>query len=184
MNHKFTPASRLTIIFILAVVLSGSVLAYFSINNISNLKELTEKKIIEEQRELYARFSSALQNKIDTITAGLGNEYNQSGLTKDSLVNRAAKFDFIIQPLILKNNGQFICPNFIGIPERVQIPILPERFNSAFREGETAEFEENDFREAEKYYLSCLNYSTGINDSVKALNALGRIAVKLNGLVT
>ena len=33
---------------------------------------------------------------------------------------------------------------------------------------------------AHKYYLLCLNYSNGSNDSVKALNALGRISVKLN----
>jgi len=180
MNHKFIPASRLTIIFILAVVLSGSVLTYFSINNISNLKELTEKRIIEEQRELYARFSSALQNRIETVTAGLVNESGQTVLVRDSLINRAVAFDFIIQPFILKNNGQFIYPNFAGIPERVQRPVHWERFSATFREGETAEFAEKDAAKAKKFYLLSLNYSTGKNDSVKALNALGRIAVKLN----
>jgi len=76
MNHRFKPASRLTIIFILAVVISGSILTYFSINNISNLKELTEKKIFEEQRELSARFTDAIQIKIENVTAGFRNEIN------------------------------------------------------------------------------------------------------------
>lgn len=180
MKIDFKPITRLSVIFILAVALSGSILAYFSINNISNLKELTEKRIIEEQRELYTRFSAALQNKLDIITTGLGNEDNQPGLIKDSLIKRAFEFDCIIQPFILNINGQFIYPNFEGIPERVQRPILPERFNSAFSEGEKAEFAEKDFRKAERYYLSCLDYAGGNNDSAKALNALGRIAVKLN----
>jgi signal transduction histidine kinase len=180
MSHKFKSASRLTIIFILAVVLSGSVLAYFSINNISNLKELTEKKIIEEQRELSAAFSAALQNKLDTITAGLGNEDDKPELTLDALARRANEFDFRIHPFILNRNGNFAYPNFEGIHDRVQRTGLSERFISSFREGEAAEFAEKDLRKAENQYLYCLNYATGSSDSAKALNALGRVAVKLN----
>ena len=177
MKSRFKPVTRLSVIFILAIVLSGSILTYFSINNISNLKELTEKRIIEEQRELYSRFSAVLQNKIDTITTGITNE---SGLIKDSLIKRAAGFDFIIQPLNIKRDGQFIFPNFEGIPERVKVPSFPEQFKSSFLEGEKAEFVENDFREAKENYLSCLYDARGSSDSVKSLNALGRIAVKSN----
>jgi len=177
MDHKIKSATRLSIIFILAVVLSGSVLTYFSINNISNLKELTEKRIIEEQREIYARFSAALQNKIDTITTGLTNE---SDVIRDSLIKRVAESDFIIQPFIVKSNGQFIYPNFAGMPKRMQRQILPERFSTHFDKGEKAEFADNDYPEAKQLYLLCLKYSTRNSDSVKALNALGRIAVKMN----
>jgi signal transduction histidine kinase len=180
MNHSLKPASRLTIVFILAVILSGSVLTYFSINNISNQKELTENRIIEEQRELYSRFSVALGDKLEEVTEGLNDEAIQSAFIKDSFIKRAADYDFIIQPFILTGNGQFVYPNFAGIPDRVQEQKLSERYNSAFREGEQAEFAEKNFRKAEKYYLLCLNYSTGSNDSAKALNALGRIAVKIN----
>ena len=88
MDHTLRPASRLTIIFILAVILSGSVLTYFSINNISNLKELTEKRILEEQRELSARFSTAIQNNIEKVTAGLNNEIDCCRLLKDSLIKK------------------------------------------------------------------------------------------------
>ncbi|TSA34892.1 MAG: hypothetical protein D4R64_10955 [Porphyromonadaceae bacterium] len=180
MNGGFKPISRLTIIFILAVVLSGSILTYFSINNISNLKELTEKRILEEQRELTARFTVALQNNIDQVTAGFKNEIDLPGLMKDSLIKTAADCDFIIQPFILNNNGQFLYPNFIGIPENVPRPNLSYRFTSDFRSGEGAEFAENDPEKAKKQYLSCLSYSIGSSDSVQALNALGRILVKLN----
>ncbi|MDO9579278.1 MAG: HAMP domain-containing sensor histidine kinase [Bacteroidales bacterium] len=180
MSFKLKPVTRLSIIFILAIILSGSILTWFSINNISNLKELTEKRIIEEQRELSERFSTVLQNKIDTITAGLANENNHSVSLKDSLIKRAADCDFVIQPFILKSNGQFIYPNFTGLSINLSAPTISERFSSAFNEGETAEFAEKDSEKAKKYYLSCLDYSTGNIDSVKALNALGRIAVKQN----
>jgi len=180
MNSRFKPASRLLIVFILAVVISGSILTYFSINNISNLKELTEKRILEEQRELSSRVSVTLQNKIKEVTAGFKNEISPPGLMKDSLIKTAADYDFITLPFILKNNSSFLYPNFIGIPENLSEPKLSKRFKSAFRKGEKAEFAKKNLKTAKKYYLSCLSYSTGGNDSVKALNVLGRVSVKLN----
>lgn len=180
MNHKLVPASRLTIVFILAVILSGSILTYFSINNISNLKQLTEKRILEEQRELSIRFSSAIQNSLEEVTDGFNEEINVSPALKDSLLKRTSEYGFIIQPFILKNNGQFLYPYFIGIPENLTVVKLSSRFNSVFRKGEEAEFFEKDQGKSKEYYLSCLGYSTGRNDSIKALNALGRISVKLN----
>ncbi len=180
MNSRFKSASRLSIVFILAVVISGSILTYFSINNISNMKELTEKRILEEQRELSSRFSIALQNKIEEATAGFKNEISPSGLVIDSLIKTATDYDFITLPFILKNNGSFIYPNFIGISESRSELKLSKRFKSDFRKGEEAEFVKKNLKTAHKYYLSCLNYSNGSNDSVKALNALGRVSIKLN----
>ncbi len=182
MNHKIMPASRLTIIFILAVILSGSVLTYFSINNISNLKKLTEKRILEEQRELSAKFSASVEKKISKVTDGLKNNIGQSGLMIDSLIKKAVENDFIIQPFLLNNNGQFLYPNFIGIPENSSALKLSIRFISAFSAGERAEFTEKNPRKAKDFYLSCLSYSTGSSDSVKALNALGRISLKLDAV--
>ena len=180
MNSRYKSASRLSIVFILAVVISGSILTYFSINNISNMKELTEKRILEEQRELSSRFSIALQNKIEEATAGFKNEISPSGLVIDSLIKTATDYDFITLPFILKNNGSFIYPNFIGISESRSELKLSKRFKSAFNKGEEAEFAKKNLKTAHKYYLSCLNYSTKSSDSVKALNALGRVSVKLN----
>ena len=164
MDHKIIPALRLTIIFILLVVLSGSVLTWFSINNISNLKELTEKRILEEQRELSSRFSVAVQNKIEKVTAGFKNEIDLSGLMKDSLKKKASEYNFIIHPFILKSNGQFLYPNFIGIPENLPQEKFSSGFKSAFKTGEEAEFAEKDPGKAKGCYLLCLSYSTGSSD--------------------
>jgi signal transduction histidine kinase len=180
MIDKLIPASRLTIIFILAVILSGSVLTYFSINNISNLKELTEKRILEEQRELITRFSTAIQNSLEKVTAGLVEEISLFAVLKDSLIKKAADYNFITRPFILKNNGQFLYPNFTGIPENLPEIKLSSGNKSTFRKGEEAEFAEKNPGKARNYYLVCLSYSTGGRDSVKALNALGRLSVKLN----
>ncbi len=180
MNHTLKPASRLTIVFILAVILSGSILAYFSINNISNLKELIEKRILEEQRELSARFSAAIAVNLEKLTAGFSNQNILPCNMKDSLLKRAGEFVIVMQPFILANDAQFIYPNFTGIPNISSNIIFSGKSVSAFASGEKAEFNEKNLRKARDYYLSSLNYSSGSGDSLKALNALGRIAVKLN----
>ena len=180
MSLKLKPVTRLSIVFILAIVLSGSVLTYFSINNISNLKELTEKKVIEEQREIYSGFSAALHNKLDIITTGLLEGADQQSVVEDSLFNRARESEWIIQPFMLNRKGEFVYPRFQGIPDRVLVPEFTEEFILAFAAGETAEFAAKDPGAAESYYMACLKYSNGSSDSVRALNALGRVAVKMN----
>jgi signal transduction histidine kinase len=179
MSRRFIPFTRLSIVFILAIVLSGGILTYFSINNISNLKELTEKRIIEEQQLLSQRFSIALHDHIEKVTAGFSDDTDQVDVMIGSLMNTTADHDFIIQAFILNNYGEFVFPNFAGIPENSLKPILSNRFMAAFGLGEEAEFAEKEPEKARKHYLSCLGYSAGESDSVIALNALGRILVKL-----
>ena len=180
MNSRFKSVSRLSIVFILAVVLSGSILTYFGINNISNLKELTEKRILEEEKELSARFLHDLQTEIENVTKGFINEIKPRELLKDSLLKIASNNDFITLPFILKNNGSFLYPNFGDMVKTFPEPKFSTRFISDYRKGEKTEFAKKDLKMAKKYYFSCLKYSTGCNDSVKALNALGRVSVKLN----
>lgn len=182
MGRKIIPFSRLSIVFILAIVLSGGILTYFSINNISNLKELTEKRIIEEQQLLSQRFSIALQDNLGKVSEGLKNDMDQKDALKASLIRAEEDYDFIIQAFILGGNGEFIFPNFSGIPESSRGPGLSERFKTAFEQGEEAEFAENDPEKAREYYQSCLDFSARDQDSVIALNALGRIYVKLGNI--
>ena len=66
----FRSVFRLTLIFTLALIVSGSILTYFSINYISNLKELTEKKIRDEEDDISDRIHQKIQTKTGEITSG------------------------------------------------------------------------------------------------------------------
>ncbi|QIA09354.1 sensor histidine kinase [Draconibacterium halophilum] len=179
MNKKTKPVSRLTLVFILAVVLSGSILTWFSINNISNLKKITEKQVLEEQQELTSKFINGLQEQIDKVIRGFKGEISPFELLKDSLLTGSREFEFVTQAFILDEKGDFLYPYFIGVPEKLKTPKFSASFKSSFTEGEKAEFSKSDFKKAKRNYLSCLRYSSASNDSVKAINALGRISVKL-----
>ncbi len=174
------PISRLTIFFILAVVLSGSVLTWFSINNISNLKELTEKRVLEEQRELSARFLNEVKNNIDKVISGFDPGIKTPADHKEFLRKKVSESDFIIHPFILNNSGELLYPNFTGVQEIIHENKFSEEFKSSFKAGEIAEFTEKDLQKAKKNYLSCLNNSSGSYDSAKAINALGRVSLKAN----
>lgn len=178
MSRRIIPFTRLSIVFILAMVLSGGVLTYFSINNISNLKELTEKRILEEQQKLASRFANSLQESLEKLSSELVFDPVQASPLNDILIQSATKHDFIIQAFILENIGTLIFPNFTGISDESSEQILSDRFKAAYQQGEKSEFTENDLIKAENYYQSCLGMSSGATDSVTALNALGRISVK------
>ena len=182
MNHSLKPASRLTIVFIIAVILSGSVLAYFGINNISNQKKLTENRILEEQRELFIRLSASINDMLGKVTKGMSDGKILTVIIKDTLIKKAGEFNFIKQPFILNKEGSFLYPNFSGIPQ-ISPDIRPsDKFISAFIAGEQAEFNEKNLRKARNNYLLSLNYSSGRIDSAKALNALGRVSGKLSNI--
>ncbi len=178
MNNGFKPISRLSIIFILAVLVSGSVLTYFSINSISNLRALTEKKIREEQHGISSNFSETCRHLMNNVTTGFINEISPPAPLRDSLLQTAADFDFIRLPFIVKNEASFPYPNFQGIAENPANSGFSKKFQSAFSNGEQAEFATKRLATANDHYRLCLQYATGSLDSVKALNALGRISVK------
>ena len=43
------PVSKLAILFLFSILIPGFILAYFSIQTIANQKELTEKRLLEDQ---------------------------------------------------------------------------------------------------------------------------------------
>ena len=75
MKIELRSFSRLTIIFILAVTIPGSILTYLSIQNISNLKELTEKKVLEEEKILADLIYQNFQNKLVKATQEFSDLY-------------------------------------------------------------------------------------------------------------
>ena len=105
--------SKLIIIFILTVIVSGSILTYLSITHISNYKELLEKKISEEEIELTIRFSSDFENKMDSLITIFSN-YSQSKHSQEirNIKNFDSTRDFVSY-IAMDSNGVYLRPNFI-----------------------------------------------------------------------
>jgi len=180
MNYHFPPVSRLTLVFILAVLVSGSILTYFSINNISNLKELTEKSILEEQRELTTRFFTELENQIKKIT-GLHQQKNAPpSLFTDSLIQTETEHDFIQQSFLFHSDGTFLYPNFSEIAETPAKLNKTEQLGANYSKAEAAEFRENNLARGRKFYQLALKDCQNPEDSAHVLISLGRVSVKMD----
>lgn len=178
MNRRLIPFTRLSIVFLLAMVLSGGILTYFSINNISNLKELTEKRILEEQQMLAVRFTASLQENLEALTAGIQHKADKERKIIDTLIDAETLHDYIIQGFLIRDKNIFIFPYFTGINDPSSISELSSQLIGIYHQGEKAEFAGNDLAKAGECYRSCLKLSKGAADSAACLNALGRVSVK------
>ena len=56
MFKHLAKSSRLIIIYVLTVLVSGSILTWLSLNNVSNFRELTEKRILEEEEQIAEKY--------------------------------------------------------------------------------------------------------------------------------
>jgi signal transduction histidine kinase len=178
MKIRFRSASRLSIVFILALAISGGLLTYFSINTISNFKELTEKKVQEEEAQLAQWFLESIQQNTDRATSLFLNKSDLTGFGAESLLEIESSDSLIRFPFVLEKEGTFLFPNF---PEKLPPKDLKQSsagFLKNYSLGETAEFLKSDYETAFHDYFNNFKEANSNNDKAHLLNALGRVSVK------
>lgn len=178
MGRKKKPVFRLTLFFITVVLASGTILAYLSINNISNLKELTENRVHEDQKNLAA----AVSDHVHELIFGLAENFSDyvDGQIEDEATGSIAldTLDQVKQVFLLDREGHFLWPWYVvGSEDRIE-RVSTERYQKLLKQAERAEFIESNFDEATDNYLATLRVSTNKYDSARSLNALARLAVK------
>jgi len=173
----FARSSKLIIIYILTVIISGSILTYLSINNISNFEELTEKRITEEEKYVIENYRLLFHNSLENLVADL-NKNNKI----DSLLSDGDDFKndnkLVNDCFIFNKNGALTRPHYfettIGSSNKITLASYTKRYQQA----EKSEFVLRNYTVAEKTYLSCLKYANDKSDSAKVYNALARICIK------
>jgi signal transduction histidine kinase len=174
------PITRLTVIFISAVIASGSILAYLSINNISNLKELTEKRVLEEQENLASIVSKNIQAEINSLAGMFPDSFSRIDEAGITAIKSFDTLDLVRNSFIIDIDGKFIWPWFIDGLENRPEKVSSAGFRMNFDRAERSEFIELDFQKAHQNYHASLKESSGAFDSVKTLNALARLSVKMD----
>ena len=179
MKIKLKPFSRLTIIFILAVTIPGSILSYLSIQNITNLKELTERRILEEEEDLADLIYQNFQAKLNDISAEFADYFSRIGASNYSSIRFSDTLDFIDNPFIIDKNGEFFWPGFTE-----DIVYSKESYSAnfirSFNAAERYEFTERNYSRALSLYLRAMGYASGKSDSAKSVNAIARLYIKTN----
>lgn len=153
-------------------------LTYLSIQNIQNLKELTEKKVKEEEEGLAiivrTNFQQNLQQTAGIFSDGLSKikKHNYSSLLYED------SSDFIDHTFIIERTGNFLWPAFFSGTSGKPGKKKSTRFNDHIKTAENKEFIDQDFSAARLQYRTAIRYAKDGADSARCWNAIGRIYIK------
>jgi len=170
MIRKLKTVPRLTMVFIMTLLISGSILTYFSINNISNFKELTQKKISEEQQEIVKHVLTTFEEKLEDNTRRFNGPVSAWSTDKSGA---------ILNSFAIDSQGNFLWPFYIDTPPKNLINTKSPGYIQYYDQAQVAEFQEQNLSKARNNYQHSLRQSSSGRDSAQALNSLARVFVKL-----
>ena len=174
---NITKGSKLIVIYILTVLISGSILTFLSINSISNFQELTEIRVIEEEKSIIENYRNQFQNSLEKIATSL-----EKITQNDTLIRSIEGFNFqnelVDDYLIMNKNGVLIRPHFLENSFNVKTGITSLKYNQNYLHAEHFEFAQKKYKDAELQYLKTLKLAKTKSDSAKVFNALARLNVK------
>lgn len=172
-----TKGSKLIIIYLLTVVVAGSILTYLSINNIYNFEELTEKRITEEEKSIIEIYRNSFQVSLENLSESLVKKIQRDSLR---LEDGALKLEekLVKNYMIASKNGVLLRPRFVSTAFKPTPINASSLFSKRFQKAERYEFIDKEFSKAETTYLNTLKYSQLASDSAKAYNALARLKNK------
>jgi two-component system phosphate regulon sensor histidine kinase PhoR len=173
-----SPLLKLTILFLFLFFIPGLILSYLSIQNIANQKELTEKRLLEEQNELATNLAGQFQNWLYDyavtffkITDSLNTKLPSSISIPDSL-------DFVAQAFIVDNQGQFIWPYYLHDSQIKQTHPKSRYFLNEYTKAEKLEFTKTDLVGATQTYDKSFKIAKNPAEQAASLNGLARVSTK------
>jgi len=170
--------TRLSALFVAAILIPGCVLAYFSVQNVGSQKELAEKRLQEEEQGLAAELGDFLRDELTkTATAffaaaNRGNpDRREPALPADlrSLVGRAFSVDAA---------GRLLWPRYAEAVAAGEPAPESARFITLFSSAEAAEFRGRNPDEAARLYRDAADAARQPSKRAAAINGLARVLAK------
>jgi predicted Holliday junction resolvase-like endonuclease len=107
------PVSKLSVLFIFAIILPGLILSYFSIQNIRNQKELTEKRIAEEQNKVAGQITEKFQKEINSCATQYFQLFEKTEWNPERIETLRDSASFISRAFLVNLQGHFIIPYYL-----------------------------------------------------------------------
>ncbi|MFC2089020.1 ATP-binding protein, partial [Calditrichota bacterium] len=172
------PISKLTILFLFFIFIPGLILSYFSIQNIGNQKELTEKRLHEQQNQLAALLAGNFQQQLEQYTTeffyladSLQNKRNNQITVPDSL-------KFVDIAFVVNKDGKFIRPYLLPESPAIQTHPKSASYLKIFSKAEQQEFSKSDLRAAAGTYKKTIKAAGSSHEKATAINGLARVLFK------
>ena len=144
-------SSKLIIVYLITVIVAGSILTYLGINNISNYKELTEKRITEEEKSVIENYRLQFQYNLENVAADLNKNNHIDTLWSDSddFKNNNA---LVTDCLIFNKYGALTRPHFIESAWRSNVKVSQSSFTAKYQQAEHSEFVLRNYTRADEQY--------------------------------
>ena len=168
--------SRILIIYLATVIVSLAMLIYLSVINVFNYRELTAKKILEEEFRMTQLFSEIVQQKLDSLKAfSYHSESTDNACGPDSSLINKLDAGIGFRFLMLDSGGQILCP--IRYIDKASFNYRPVKssLQSLILQAQKAEFNQKNVDQAFTLYELALKLSDTRIDSARLFNAIGRL---------
>lgn len=172
------PISRLSLLFVLSILVPGSILVYFGIQNIMSQKELTEKRLLEEQNELAADLAESFQHHLLACARTFFNRVDSLPAPLQQDISSLESMACVGQVFIVNSTGEFIWPYFIQSSDTKPESPRSRGFLQAFAEAERTEFAKANLPAAAQRYRKALKEAKNDLERASATNALARVLAK------
>src|SRR3972149_481283 len=97
--------SKLGLLFLLFVFLPGTILAYLSIRTIANQKELTEKRLIEDQNESSQDLAESFQLQLLECVTGVFRDVDRLSVESKNISSSFDSLDCVEQAFVMAKDG-------------------------------------------------------------------------------
>jgi signal transduction histidine kinase len=173
-------STKLSVLFVAAILIPGCVLAYFSVQNVGSQKELAEKKLLEEEKSLATEIGVLVHDELlrNAATFFAAGDKVYPDLCNISLPSDVAPH--VAQPFALDGGGQFLWPRYAGADPVGSTAPETTRFLTLFASAEREEFAVKNLTEAAGLYREAAK--TAVHDAKRAaaINGLARVLAKSN----
>ena len=179
MTHDLSKhITRLSVLFVAAILVPGSFLAYFSIQNARSQKELAEKRLLEEEERLVEELSLYFQNELLRVATQV---FDVTDKVYPNLQDAALPSDvgsYVAQVFALDNAGRFLWPKYAETDAAGSVTAESAQFPPAFSRAEKAEFAEKNLGAAARLYRTAQNAALHDAARAAAINGLARVLAK------
>ncbi len=172
--------TRLTVLFIAAILIPGGILAYFSIRNISNQKVLAEKRLLDEEGILAGKLRQFFQDELlgcaKTFFDAADRVYpdlREIALTPDYQT-------YVAQPFALDKNGKFLWPRYENSDVAGSNSAESKRYATVYTQAMKEEFVLHKPLNAAELYTEAANAARNAVHRADAVNGLARVLMKSN----
>ena len=168
-------STRLSALFVAAILIPGCFLAYFSIQNVGSQKDLAEKRLLEEEQGLAAELDAFLRNElVDTATAFFAAaDRSYPDLREPALPTH--KRSYVRLAFAQDATGRFLWPRYAGTGTATEPASESTRFIALFSSAETAEFRRKNADEAARLYREAAGAARQEAKRAAAINGLARV---------